>query len=276
MKLSEGQIRSYHEQGYLFPLRVFPAEVAERYRRQLEAFEAEGGEVRQALRHKPHLLFTFLDQLARNDAVLDAVEGVIGPNILCWASSFFTKEPHSENFISWHQDLTYWGLDPADIVTAWIALSPSTVASGCMRVIPGTHNQEVVPHKDTFAERNMLSRGQEIAVEVDEAKAVDVVLQPGEMSLHHVKLFHGSNPNRSPDRRIGFAVRYVPTYVRQTAGAAGVRDSAMLVRGVDSYRNFEHESPPAADLDPAAVAQHKAVCERQAQILFRGTDRGFR
>jgi hypothetical protein len=122
----------------------------------------------------------------------------------------------------------------------------------------------------------MLSRGQEIAVEVDEAKAVDVVLQPGEMSLHHVKLFHGSNPNRSPDRRIGFAVRYVPTYVRQTAGAAGVRDSAMLVRGVDSYRNFEHESPPAADLDPAAVAQHKAVCERQAQILFRGTDRGFR
>jgi hypothetical protein len=122
----------------------------------------------------------------------------------------------------------------------------------------------------------MLSRGQEIAVEVDEAKAVDVVLQPGEMSLHHVKLFHGSNPNRSHGRRIGFAVRYVPTYVRQTAGAAGIRDSAMLVRGVDGYGNFEHESPPAADLDPAAVAQHQAVCERQAQILFRGTDRGFR
>jgi non-heme Fe2+,alpha-ketoglutarate-dependent halogenase len=276
MRLSETQIRSYHEQGCLFPLRVFPAEVAERYRRQLEEFERKGGEVKQALRHKPHLLFTFLDQLARNDAVLDAVEGVIGPNILCWASSFFTKEPHSENFISWHQDLTYWGLDPADIVTAWIALTPSTVESGCMRVIPGTHNQEVVPHKDTFAERNMLSRGQEIAVEVDEAKAIDVVLQPGEMSLHHVKLFHGSNPNRSHERRIGFAVRYVPTYVRQTAGAAGIRDSAMLVRGVDGYGNFEHESPPAADLDPAAVAQHQAVCERQAQILFRGTDRGFR
>jgi non-haem Fe2+, alpha-ketoglutarate-dependent halogenase len=276
MKLSEAQIRSYHEQGCLFPLRVFPGEVAERYRRQLEEFEHEGGEVKQALRHKPHLLFTFLDQLARNDAVLDAVEGVIGPNILCWASSFFTKEPRSENFITWHQDLTYWGLDPADIVTAWIALTPSTVESGCMRVIPGTHDQEVVPHKDTFAERNMLSRGQEIAVEVDEARAVDVVLRPGEMSLHHVKLFHGSNPNRSQDRRIGFAVRYVPTYVRQTAGAVGVRDSAMLVRGVDSYGNFEPESPPAADLDPAAVAQHKAVCERQAQILFRGTDRGFR
>ncbi|MDF2781553.1 MAG: syringomycin biosynthesis enzyme, partial [Geminicoccaceae bacterium] len=183
MKLSEAQIRSYHEQGYLFPLPVFPAAVAERYRRQLETFEAEGGEVRQALRHKPHLLFTFLDELVRHPAVLDAVEGVIGPNILCWASSFFTKEAQSESFITWHQDLTYWGLEPADIVTAWIALSPSTVESGCMRVIPGTHTQEVVPHKDTFAERNMLSRGQEIAVEVDEASAVDVVLQPGEMSL---------------------------------------------------------------------------------------------
>ena len=107
-----------------------------------------------------------------------------------------------------------------------------------MRVIPGTHTQEVVPHKDTFAERNMLSRGQEIAVEVDEARAVDVVLQPGEMSLHHVKLFHGSKPNRSHDRRIGFAVRYLPTYVRQVAGA---KDSAMLVRGVDGYGGFEHE-----------------------------------
>ncbi|MCE3248890.1 MAG: syringomycin biosynthesis enzyme [Geminicoccaceae bacterium] len=270
MKLSEAQIRSYHEQGYLFPLRVFPAAVAERYRRQLETFEAEGGEVRQALRHKPHLLFTFLDELVRHPAVLDAVEGVIGPNILCWASSFFTKEAQSESFITWHQDLTYWGLEPADIVTAWIALSPSTVESGCMRVIPGTHTQEVVPHKDTFAERNMLSRGQEIAVEVDEARAVDVLLQPGEMSLHHVKLFHGSNPNRSHDRRIGFAARYVPTYVRQVVGA---KDSAMLVRGVDGYGHFEHETPPVADLDPAALAQHKAVCERQAAVLYRGTDR---
>jgi len=127
-----------------------------------------------------------------------------------------------------------------------------------------------VPHKDTFAERNMLSRGQEIAVEVDEARAVDVVLQPGEMSLHHVKLFHGSNPNRSHDRRIGFAARYVPTYVRQVVGA---KDSAMLVRGVDGYGHFEHETPPVADLDPAALAQHKAVCERQAAVLYRGTDR---
>jgi non-heme Fe2+,alpha-ketoglutarate-dependent halogenase len=270
MALSEADIRHYHERGYLFPVRVFPAGVAADHRRRLEAAEAESAETKLLLRNKPHLLLTFLDELVRHPAVLDSVEGVIGPNILCWASSFFTKEPQTTDYISWHQDLTYWGLEPADIVTAWIALSPSTPESGCMRVVPGTHTQEVVAHKDTFGEHNMLSRGQEIAVEVDEDDAVDVVLQPGEMSLHHVKLFHGSNPNRSADRRIGFAVRYVPTYVRQTVG---MKDSALLVRGTDSYGNFELETPPSADLDAAALAHHKAVCERQAQILFRGTDR---
>lgn len=274
MKSSQAEIRRYNDEGCLFPIRVFPAETAATYRERLEAVEAEGGDIKQMLRHKPHLVFTFLDELVRHPAVLDAVEGMIGPNILCWASSFFTKEPRTEDYISWHQDLTYWGLEPADIVTAWIALTPSVPESGCMRVVPGTHTQEVVAHKDTFAEHNLLSRGQEIAVEVDEDEAVDVVLQPGEMSLHHVKLFHGSNPNRSGDRRIGFAVRYLPTHVRQTVGD---KDSALLVRGVDSYGYFEHETPPAADLDPAAVAHHKAVTERQMQVLYRGTDRtGYR
>jgi non-haem Fe2+, alpha-ketoglutarate-dependent halogenase len=273
MKLNQAQIRQYHEQGYLFPLPALSPQAALSYRRRLEGFEAQGGSAMEGLRHKPHLLFTFLDELVRHPDVLDAVEGVLGPNILCWASSFFTKEPHSPSYISWHQDLTYWGLDPAEIVTAWIALSPSTVESGAMRVIPGTHTREVVAHKDTFAERNLLSRGQEIAVEVDEDQAVDIVLQPGEMSLHHVKLFHGSSPNTSDDRRIGFAVRYLPTHVRQVVGE---KDSALLVRGVDSYGNFELETPPATDLDPAAIAQHKAIWERQAAILYRGTDRAPR
>ena len=141
MKLTEAQIRQYHEQGFLFPIRALSPEAAADYRRRLEGFEAEGGAAREGLRHKPHLLFTFLDELVRHPCVLDAVEGVIGPNILCWASSFFTKEPRSDSYISWHQDLTYWGLEPAEIVTAWIALSPSTIRSGAMRVIPGSHTQ---------------------------------------------------------------------------------------------------------------------------------------
>jgi non-haem Fe2+, alpha-ketoglutarate-dependent halogenase len=271
MRLSDAQIRDYHEQGYLCPIRVLSPERAAAYRQKLEAAEAaNGGPFRGAMKQKPHLLFTWLDELARDDAVLDAVEGVIGPDILCWASGFFTKEAHDPSYVSWHQDLTYWGLEPADIVTAWVALSASTPESGCMRVVPGSHKHDVMAHTETFAEHNLLSRGQEIQVEVDERQAADVVLQPGEMSLHHVKLIHGSGANRADDRRIGFAIRYVPTYVRQTAGA---EDSAMLVRGVDTYHHFLEETPPAADLDAAALAQHAAVTARAAQILMRGTGR---
>ena len=138
-------------------------------------------------------------------AILDAVEDVIGPDILCWGSSFFIKEPRDPGFVSWHQDSTYWGLDPADIVTAWVALSDSTAANGAMRVIPDTQRLEQIAHRDTFAAENLLTRGQEIVVEVDESKAVMLALQPGEMSLHHVRLIHGSDPN--PSATAGSALR---------------------------------------------------------------------
>ncbi len=272
MTLSADQIRHYQDQGYVFPHRVLDdAEVAD-YRAKLEAVERSETDAGH-LKFKPHLVFTFLDDLIRHPKILDAVEGVIGPNILCWGTNFFTKEPKTTNFISWHQDLTYWGLDPADIVTAWVALSPATVASGCMRFVPASHKMEIVPHKDTFDENNMLTRGQEVAVEVDENDAVDIELKPGEMSLHHVKLIHGSNANSSDDRRIGFAIRYIPAYVRQVVGD---KDSAVLVRGVDSEGNFEHETPPSADLDPAALERQAAIMKRQEAILFRDTDRGYR
>jgi ectoine hydroxylase-related dioxygenase (phytanoyl-CoA dioxygenase family) len=269
MHLAQANIERYREQGFLCPIRVLSPEQAADTRARLEAAEAAAsGPFAKAMHQKPHLLFTWLDAVVRNEAVLDAVEDAIGPDILCWGGSFFTKEPHTRDFVSWHQDLTYWGLDPADITTAWVALSPSTPESGCMRVVPGSHHQDVVPHKETFAEQNLLSRGQEIQVEVDDAAAVDLVLQPGEMSLHHVKLIHGSNPNRSDDRRIGYAIRYIPTSVRQTAGK---EDSAMLVRGVDRYQHFIPEHPPVADLDEAARAEHAAVVARQHRILMRGT-----
>jgi ectoine hydroxylase-related dioxygenase (phytanoyl-CoA dioxygenase family) len=268
--LSAADIEHYREFGYVAPIRVLDEAEARDYRMKLETVEERFAGGADYLRFKPHLLFTCLDRLIRHPEILDAVEGAIGPNILCWATNFFTKEPRTTNFISWHQDLTYWGLDPADIVTAWVALSPATVESGCMRFLPGSHKMEVAPHNDTFAADNLLSRGQEIAVEVDEREAVDVELQPGEMSLHHVKLIHGSNPNRSDDRRIGFAIRYVPSYVRQVVGE---KDSAVLVRGSDPDRNFEHEKPPVRDLDEAALAQHAAVAARQAALLYRGTGR---
>jgi hypothetical protein len=261
-------VARYRRDGFYFPVRVLSAAETAGYRARLETVERErGGPLGGELRHKGHLLFTWLAELIRHPRIVDAVEDLLGPNLLCWSSSFFIKEARDPAFVSWHQDSTYWGLSEPDVVTAWIAFSESSIESGAMRMVPGTHTGQV-PHRDTFAPDNLLSRGQEIAVEVDEARAVDVVLRPGEMSLHHVRMFHGSLPNRSSDRRIGYAIRYIPTHVRQLAGA---RDSATLVRGVDRYGHFDPEEPPAADLDPAARARHAAIMQRQGELLYRGT-----
>jgi ectoine hydroxylase-related dioxygenase (phytanoyl-CoA dioxygenase family) len=263
-------VAAYQRDGYYFPLRVMTEDDARGLRRRLEAHEAKAGEPLQGnWRHKTHLLFTWADEMVHHPAIVDAVEDVIGPDILCWTTNFFIKEPHSPGFVSWHQDSTYWGLDPDDVITAWVALTDSNPVSGCMKVIPGTHTVSQIPHVDTFHQDNLLSRGQEIAVEVDQAKAVDVVLKPGEISLHHIKLVHSSEPNRSDDRRIGFAIRYIPTYVRQTK----VRDSATLVRGVDKHHNFDLEPRPAQDLDAAALAAHKDAIDRQVAALYQGTDK---
>jgi hypothetical protein len=266
--LSPEAVARYRRDGFYFPVRVLSPAEAAGYRARLEAVERErGGPLGGELRHKGHLLFTWLGELIRHPRILDAVEDLLGPNLLCWSSSFFIKEARDPAFVSWHQDSTYWGLSEPDVVTAWVALSESSIESGAMRMIPGTHTEQVA-HRDTFAPDNLLSRGQEIAVEVDEARAVDVVLRPGEMSLHHVRMFHGSPPNRSADRRIGYAIRYIPTRLRQVDGAG---DSATLVRGVDEYHHFDHEEVPAADLDPAARAYHAAIMKRQGELLYRGT-----
>jgi ectoine hydroxylase-related dioxygenase (phytanoyl-CoA dioxygenase family) len=268
--LSEAEVAAYKRDGYHFPVRVMSAEDAQRYRAALEAHEAKAGQPLQGnLRHKSHLLFTWVDELVHHPRILDAVEDVIGPDILCWTTNFFIKEANSPGFVSWHQDSTYWGLDPDDVITAWVALTEVTPENGYMQVIPGSHTVDQLPHVDTFHKDNLLSRGQEIAVEVDKSKAVGLALQPGEMSLHHIKLVHGSDANRSGDRRIGLAIRYIPTYVRQTK----VRDSAVLVRGTDKYRHFDYEPRPRADLDEGALAAHADSVSRQIKALYEGTEK---
>jgi non-heme Fe2+,alpha-ketoglutarate-dependent halogenase len=266
--LSAEAVESYRRNGYWFPLDILTPEAAAGYRRRLEAFErGNGGPIGGALRHKSHLVFTWLNELVRHPRILDGVEDVIGPNILCWSSSFFIKEATDPSYVSWHQDATYWGLDKPDVVTAWIAFTPANLVNGCMKFAPGSHREQLV-HRDTFDKHNLLTRGQEIAVEVDETKAVCVELAPGQASLHHVLLAHGSAPNRSGDRRIGYAIRYIPTCLRQIAGQ---QDSATLVRGRDEHGHFELEPAPEADLAPAALALHAAITERQQKVLYRGT-----
>ena len=266
--LTQQQIDTYWRDGCVFPIRVMSADDAHEIRERLEAFEKKtGGPLKGDLRHKSHLLFPWLDEVVHHARIVDAIEDLYGPDLLCWTTNFFIKEANNPAFVSWHQDSTYWGLDKPDVVTAWVALTPSNRANGAMAFIPGTHTADQIPHRDTFAKNNLLTRGQEVAVDVDESKAVTIELAPGEISLHHVRLVHGSPANPSNDRRIGFAIRYIPTSVAQVAG----RDSASLVRGTDRFHHFDLEPRPTAEMEPSFVKLHKEIAERSAQILYRGT-----
>ena len=266
--LTQAQIDQFWREGCVYPVRVMSEADAIAIRRKLEEFEAEtGGPLKGALRHKSHLLFTWLADLVRNENIVDAIEDLYGRDLLCWTTNFFIKEAANPAFVSWHQDSTYWGLDRPDVVTAWVALTPANKTNGAMDYIPGSHTTDQIPHRDTFAKNNLLTRGQEVAVEVDESQARTVDLRPGEISLHHVRLVHGSAPNPTNDRRIGFAIRYIPTSVKQVAG----EDSATLVRGVDTHYNFGHEPRPTRDMDPEFLELHRKIADRNAQILYRGT-----
>ena len=270
MGLTEDQVAHYRREGYVFPVEVMSRAEAASYRARLEAFERDnGGPIAGNMRHKSHLLFTWANEIAHNPRIVDAVASILGPDVLLWGSSFFIKEPKTTAFVSWHQDATYWGLDGSDVVTAWVALADAPVESGAMTFWPRSHQQLQLPHKDTFADDNLLSRGQEIAVEVPQDEGVAVPLKAGEMSLHHVLLVHGSKANTTADRRIGFALRYIPTRLAQTKA----EDWAMLVRGKDTYGHFQLEPQPVADLDDAARAAHARSMGAQVAALYEGTDR---
>jgi hypothetical protein len=246
---TSSKVEKYRELGYQSPNHAMSEAEALALRAKLEAHEAQFGTLKVL---KPHLLFTWLDELVRNANILDAVTELIGSDILCWSSSFFTKEARSTAFVSWHQDANYIGLQPNEMVTAWIALTPSNGSNGALRIIPGSHHSRM-PHQETYSSDNLLSRGQEIEVDVDEGRAVMLQLRPGEFSLHNALLIHGSDPNPSEERRIGFVVRYIPTHVRQTQSD---RDTALLVRGTDRFGHFELERAPDGDFTPQVRAYH--------------------
>jgi len=266
--LNDVQIEKFKKDGFLTNLRVLSSSSIGEIRSRLESFEKKQGKpLHGSQRHKTHLLFPWLNELIRQEKIVDAIEDLYGQNILCWTSNFFIKEANDPSYVSWHQDSTYWGLSSPDVVTAWVALSASNKTNGAMEVIPGTHVLDQVPHKDTYGKNNLLTRGQEIAVEIDQSKAVAIELEPGEMSLHHVRIIHGSPANTSNQRRIGFAIRYIPTYVRQLEGD----DSATLVRGKDAFNTFMHEPRPSQEMEPTFVEMHRQITEKSAQILYKGT-----
>ncbi len=274
-RLSEPMTERYWRDGYLHPIQVLSKDVASHSRAQLEDIEQNwlDADLRLPLntykRVNAHVVMPFAAELARNTAVLDVVESILGPDILIFAAEFFIKEPNTKHVVTMHQDLTYWGLGAIDgLVTAWIALSPATSASGCMDFVAGSHKNAILPHEDTFADDNLLSRGQEVAVEIADDEKTAIELRPGEMSLHHGLTIHGSGPNRSDDRRIGLVIRYIRPDMKQEVGD---KDFAMMARGEDRHGNFIHVPMPAENFSGDSLRLYDEIREAQAQVMMRGS-----
>lgn len=273
-KLGEDLTKQYWEDGYLFPLPALTAEDAQSYRHQIESIEQEWRDNGLPLplntykRINAHMVMPMVANIAMNRTVLDVVEGILGPDILIFSGEFFIKEARTSQIVSMHQDLTYWGLGAIDgLVTAWIPLSPATPASGCMDFVRGSHKNAILPHEDTFAENNLLSRGQEVKVDVSDDQKTAIEIHPGQMSLHHGLTIHGSGPNTSNDRRIACVIRYIRPDMRQQVGE---RDYAMLARGQDRHGNFIHVPPPSANFAPDALALYDEVREAQSKVMMKG------
>ncbi len=272
-RLPEEDIAQYWRDGFLFPVPVFSAEETVAARTSLEDMERDWLDAGLPLplntykRVNAHVVMPFVVDVARHPAILDAVEGILGPDILIYAAEFFIKEPRTTSIVSMHQDLTYWGLGAIDgLVTAWLALSPATVASGCMDFVRGSHKQPILPHEDTFDANNLLSRGQEVRVDIADEDKTPIMLEPGEMSLHHGLTIHGSGPNGSDDRRIGCVIRYVRPDMQQEVGAV---DYAMAARGQDRFGNFVLVPAPTSLFSPEALELYEKMRAAQAKVLMR-------
>ena len=249
--LTDREIAAYREDGCVFPFRAHdPEEASANYRRYRALEEATGAEPQSRYKIKAHLPFPWMWDIIRDPAILDAVEDLIGPDIICWGSSFFTKRARDHRFVSWHQDSTYYGLSEPETATVWYAFTESSVRSGCMKFIPGTHRSGILEHDETYDGDNLLMRGQTIHG-VEEAAAVDVELRPGEFSIHHESVVHGSGPNGAAEPRIGLSIHYIAPRIRQTKLANA---TATLVRGADLHGHWREDPEPREDFDPACLA----------------------
>lgn len=266
--LTSDQVEQFHRDGFISPVDALSPEETADFRAKFEAYEAANeGWYEMSKGQKLYLLQRWARDLGEHPRILDAVEDVMGPDLMVWGFSLFVKDAHTPSYVSWHQDSTYWGLSKPNVTTAWIALSTADELSGCMKMMPGTHKWDQIAHKDTLAPENLLTRGQEIEVDVNEDDAVYMPLEPGQISLHNIRTVHGSSPNQSDHRRIGIAIRYITPDVKQI-NADG--DSAWLVRGEDTHGNFILETPPEADMDAAAIAEHDRIMALRQGVLYKG------
>ena len=267
-RLSPEQVAQYERDGFLHPIPVLSPDEVRRFRGDLESWEhRRGAPIDFPEKSKSYLLFDWADQMVHHPNILDAVEDVIGPDILVYHSTLFLKEAHTGAFVRWHQDSAYFYLEPHLHVTAWVALSDASELAGCMRALPGSHRWGNIPHDDQPGPLNMIRRGQGISQRFDAETGVAMPVAAGEMSLHHTDLVHASGANDSDDRRIGYAISYIPAHVRPVGA---VRPHALCVRGRD-HGHFVAERRLQQAHSPQDQARH-----REALAAFRALqDAGF-
>ena len=258
--LSQEQINQYDNSGFVSPIDVLNQDEIRQSLKEIENFEEKTGKpIDFPHKSRCHQLFSWADDLVHHPKILDAVEDIIGPDILCYHATLWVKPAQSNSFVRWHQDGTYFFLDPAKHVTAWVALTVADEKAGCMQVIPGSHKNDFIDHNDDADPNNMIPRGQGLAIDVDTQAAVSMPLQPGQMSLHHTKLFHASFNNKRETRRIGFGISYIPTEVSDIGNTPA---NALLVRGADKYNNFLNEKRLEAPGSPNQFDYHLSLMKQ--------------
>lgn len=262
--LTDSQVRKYKDDGFVYPVDAMTPEEMAEIRRGYEVSERmQGFGFTKGRNFKPHLLYKWADDLIHNERLLDAVEDLIGPNVLLLSTACFPKNPGEGSFVAWHQDGTYFGLEPPEQVTAWAAISDAPVEAGCMEVVIGSHKRGQLPHIESPAEANMLSLGQTIEDRYREPDAPTefMALRAGQISFHDTNAVHRSGPNRANYRRLGISMNFIPTHVKPVMAT---RPTAMLMRGVDHYHHFVPERRPVVEAGEAERAMHQ-----MADSLFR-------
>ncbi len=267
-RLTPDDVALYGRDGFLSPVRLFSETEAAGLRQEFEQIEASmGGALKGIARTKIYLRQPFAYRLATHPAILDIVEDLIGPDIMLYQNACWVKNAGEDSYVSWHQDNTYFGHEPCEVLSVWLALTPSRPESGSMRFLPGSHKLGLLPVHYEPRDENLLSSGQVAEFDASSFVSFSTALSPGEASIHHAWMVHGSPPNRSTDRRIGVTFVYHPPHLRQIGA---VRTSALLVRGEDRYRHFDHERPPQSPDDAETIVRHErgaALYRAKAQEL---------
>ena len=268
--LTSNQLKQYEDEGFVSPIDIFSKEKAKEIRNEIELIEKDmPEELEKSGRYNAHLISPLLDEVTHNPKILNAVESLIGKNILVCGTTLFIKNPHETGFVSYHQDAKYIGLEPHNWVTAWVAITDSNEENGCMKMWSGSHKDNLKDHDQMFNEGNLLTRGQTVN-NVPKKNLKSLILTAGQMSLHHPKVVHGSELNKSNDRRIGFVVQsYIGTNVKQVLG----KNSVQLARGIDDYNFHKKIGRPKSLMNNNDLKLKKEENDNLQEIFYSGSSK---